>query len=83
MFMNKSNIDKILAIGLEGLFWAGNKVGCSIFLWTLSLAFGGFTPCPTEGFISYILLDVQPISLDSQQSLAIQSHNLSTWTAIV
>ena len=30
-------------------------------------------------FIGYF----QPISLDSQQSLATQSHGLSTWTAIV
>jgi hypothetical protein len=27
---------------LEELFWAANKVGCSFFLWTLGLAFGGF-----------------------------------------
>jgi hypothetical protein len=32
-------------------------------------------PC----FIGYF----QPISLDSQQSLAIQSHGLSSWMAIV
>jgi hypothetical protein len=24
--------DKILAVRLEGLFWAGNRVGCSFFL---------------------------------------------------
>ena len=31
----------------------------------------------------YFVGNFQPISLDSQQSLAIQSHSLSTWTAIV
>ena len=29
LIIKKSIIDKILAIGLEGLFWARNKVGCS------------------------------------------------------
>jgi hypothetical protein len=29
-FINeKSIIDKILAFGMEGLYWARNKVGCS------------------------------------------------------
>ena len=27
--LNKSIIDKILAVRLEGLFWTRNKVGCS------------------------------------------------------
>jgi hypothetical protein len=52
-------------------------------LW--GFAFESFTLCPTEGSDSYILLAMylQPISLDSQQRLAIQSHGFSTWTAIV
>jgi hypothetical protein len=60
-------------------------MGCFFFLWTLGLAFENFTLCPTKGSNSYILLAIyfQPISLDSQQSLAIQSHGLSTWTAMV
>jgi hypothetical protein len=54
-------------------------------VWNLGLAFGGFTLCPTEGYNSYILLAIyfQPISLESPQTLAIQSHGLSIWTAIV
>jgi hypothetical protein len=28
---------------IGGLFWTWNKVGCSFFIWTLSLTFGGFT----------------------------------------
>jgi hypothetical protein len=74
-----------LIVRSEGLVWARNKVGCSFFLWTLDLTFGGFTIlCLGEGSNSYILLAMyfQPICLDSQQSLAIQSHSLSTWTAI-
>jgi hypothetical protein len=39
---------KILTARMEGMFWAGKKVGCSFLLWTLGLAFGGFTLCPTE-----------------------------------
>jgi hypothetical protein len=54
--IKKSNFDKILAVRLEGLFWAMNKVGCSFFLWTLGLAFEGFTLCSAEGSNSYILL---------------------------
>jgi hypothetical protein len=51
----------------------------------LSLAFENFTLCPAKGSNSYILLAsyFQPISLECQQSLAIQSHGLSTWTAKV
>jgi hypothetical protein len=43
------------------------------------------TICLTGGSNSYIILAMhfQPISLKSQQSLAIQSHGLSTWTTIV
>jgi hypothetical protein len=53
-------------------------------VWTSGLAFGGFTLCPAEGSTYYILLAIyfQLISLDSQQSLATQSHGLSTWMAI-
>ena len=45
----------------------------------------GLTLCPAEGSTYYILLAMyfQPISLVSKQSLATQSHGLSTWTAIV
>ena len=42
-FIKRSKTDKILAVGLKGLFWAGNVVGCSFFHWTLGLAFVGFT----------------------------------------
>jgi hypothetical protein len=41
--LKKPNVDKILAVRLEGLFWTRNKEGWSFFLWTLGLAFGGFT----------------------------------------
>jgi hypothetical protein len=76
--------DKILTVRLEGLFWVGNKMGCSFFLWTLALAFGGFTLCLAKGSNSYYFIGYfQLISLDSQQSLAIQFHGLTTWTAIV
>jgi hypothetical protein len=34
-------------------------------------------------YFLYFMSCFQPIPLDSQQSLAIQSHGLSTWTAIV
>jgi hypothetical protein len=55
-----------------------------LWIWTLGLAFGGFTLCVAEGSTYYILLAIfQLISLDSQQSLATQSHGLSTWTATV
>jgi hypothetical protein len=40
--------DKTLGVRLEGLFWAGNKVECSFFLWTLGLAFEGFTLWPSK-----------------------------------
>jgi hypothetical protein len=60
------------------------RSGMLLRVWTLGLAFGGFTLCPAEGSKYYILLDYfQPISLDSQQSLATQSHNLSTSMVIV
>jgi hypothetical protein len=72
----KSIIDKIMAVRLEGLFWARNKVGMLLWVWTLSLAFGSFTLCPTECSNSQISLAMyfQPVSLDSQQSLVTQSH---------
>jgi hypothetical protein len=41
---------------LEGLFWVGNKVGCSFFMewvWTL-----GFTLDPAKGFNSNISLAI-------------------------
>jgi hypothetical protein len=40
----KSKNDKILAVRLEGMFWAGNKVDCSFFMWTLGLAFWRLRP---------------------------------------
>jgi hypothetical protein len=48
----------ILVDRLEGLFWAKNKAGYSFFLWTLGLAFGGFTLCPAKGSNSYIRLTI-------------------------
>jgi hypothetical protein len=33
--------------------------------------------------IIFLTIYLQPISLDSHQSLATQSHNLLTWTATV
>jgi hypothetical protein len=36
-FIKVKKNDKILAVRVEGLFWAGNKVGRSFFLWTLEL----------------------------------------------
>jgi hypothetical protein len=45
-----------MARRLEGWFRPRNKVKCSFFLWTLSLAFGGFTLNPVEGSNSQILL---------------------------
>jgi hypothetical protein len=53
-----SKTDKFLVIILERLFWAGNREGCSLFLWTLGLAFGGFTLYPAEGSNSYALLAI-------------------------
>jgi hypothetical protein len=81
-----------------------------LWVWTLSLAFGGFTLWPSKlrgrgrlwpkvwtldlalsgstlnsakgsTYLLYFVGYFQPISLDSQQSLATQSHSL--WTAIV
>jgi hypothetical protein len=71
-------MEKILAVRSKGLFWAGNEMGRSFFLWTLGWAFGSFT-------LYSILWKLHTIlnSLDSQQSLTIQSHGLSTWTAVV
>jgi hypothetical protein len=40
--------NKILADRLEGMFWVGNKVWCSFFLWTLGLAFEGFASWPSK-----------------------------------
>jgi hypothetical protein len=46
-FLQKlKKFDKILVVRLEGRFWVGNQVGCSSFVWTLSLAFRGFTLWP-------------------------------------
>jgi hypothetical protein len=80
-FFIKIKTNKIVAIRLEGLFRAGNKMGCSLLsldfegftlwpsksqdrgrswprVWTLGLAFRGFTLCPAEGLNSYILLAI-------------------------
>ena len=82
-FSLKKHIDKILAVRLEGLFWARNKVGCSfgfgLWAWPLEASHYARPRLQFLYFIDYF----QPISLDSQQSLATQSHGLSTWTAIV
>jgi hypothetical protein len=111
--LKKLTIDKILAVRLQGSFWARNKVGCSFGfglwawpleaslygclgreavgvhgqrfrLWTWPLQASHYAR-PKAPFTIMILLAIylQPISLDSQQSLATQSHGLSTWTAIV
>jgi hypothetical protein len=75
----ESIIDKILAVRLDGLYWASHKVGCSfgLGLWRLH----SMPDCWLQWlyFIGYF----QPISLDSQQSLATQSHGLLTSMAIV
>jgi hypothetical protein len=78
-FIKISIIDQILAVRLEGLFWARNKVACSFEfgLWRLHTTPG--RRLRLLYFIGYFKL----IYLDSQQSLATQSHGLSTWTAIV
>jgi hypothetical protein len=54
--IKKPIIGKILAVKLEGLSWARNKVGCSFGfgLWTLDLTFGGLTLCPAKGSNSSI-----------------------------
>jgi hypothetical protein len=57
-FIKNKKTDKILAARLEGLFWEGTNMGCLFFFWTLGLAFGGFTLCPTKGSNSYILLAI-------------------------
>jgi hypothetical protein len=85
LLIKKSIIDKILAVRSKRLFWTRNKVGYSFGFGLWALAFGDFTLCPAEGSTYYIWLAMyfQPITLDSQQSLATQSHGLSTWTALV
>jgi hypothetical protein len=70
---------KILAVRW-GVFWARNKMGCSFYfrfglgLWRLHIVIGRRLK------FQYLIGYFQPISLDSQQSLTIQSHSLSTWT---
>ena len=49
--------------------------------WTLEASHYAQPKAPTTTFDWLYIF--QPISLDSQQSLATQSHGLSTWTAIV
>ena len=46
LIKKKKEINKILAVRLEGLFWTGNKLGCSFrrWVWTLGFAFRSFTP---------------------------------------
>jgi hypothetical protein len=85
--LKKIEIDKILVVRLKGLFWIWNKMRCSgemIWVWTLDLTFKSFTLCPAKGFNTCVLLTTlfQPNSLNSRQTLAIQSHGLSTWTTI-
>jgi hypothetical protein len=59
LFIKKSIIDKILAIRLEGLFWAWNKVGCSFGfeLWAWHLE-ASWILCPAEGSNYYTLLAI-------------------------
>jgi hypothetical protein len=87
MFLSKKQrTAKILAVRLEGLFWARSKVGCSflrfgfgLWTWLLEASHCAWLKAPILIFCRLF----QPISLDSQQSLAIQSHGLSTWTTIM
>ena len=61
-----------------------NRSWTNGMVWTLGLAFGGFTLCSAKGSNSYILIGYfKPITLDSQQSLAIHFHGLLTCMAIV
>jgi hypothetical protein len=53
-FIKKSTVDKILGVRLEGYFEQGIK-WVIIWVWTLGLAFGGFTLCPAEGSTYCIL----------------------------
>jgi hypothetical protein len=111
-FIKTSITDKILAVRLEGLFWArsvwdvplglafglglcklhtmavqverpwefmakGLDFGLGLGLWRLHTMPGWRIP------LLYLIGYFQLIYLDSQQSLATQSHGLSTWTAIV
>jgi hypothetical protein len=111
-FHQKSITHKILAVRLEGLFWARNEVGCSfgfgLWAWPLDTshygrpsrdAIGlsgqrfGLWAWPLEAWhyarpkapltMFYWLCIFSSFLLISQQSLATQSHNLSTWTAIM
>jgi len=53
---------------IGGVVWVGGKVGCSFFLWTLGLAFGGFTLCLPEDFNSYFFIGyVQLVSFNKVQ----------------
>jgi hypothetical protein len=86
-FMKKPYTNKILGVRLEGLFWAGIKWDVAdkwygFGLWGLGLWMLHTMPARRLQFL-YIFGYFQPIYLDSQQSLAIQSHVFSTWTAIV
>jgi hypothetical protein len=82
--LKKTKTDKILADRLEGLFWADFKwdAPSSFGLWAWSLEASHYA-WPKGPIPIYIIDYFQPISLDAQQNLAIQSHGLSTWTTIV
>jgi hypothetical protein len=86
-FIKKSIINKILAIRLEGLFWARNKVGCSfgfgLWAWPLETSHYARPKAPLTILVLAGYFSAHFFNLDSQQSLATQSHGLSTWMAIV
>jgi hypothetical protein len=46
---NNHKLTRCWPLTWRGCFVQGNKVGCSFFLWTLGLDFGGFTLCNAEG----------------------------------
>jgi hypothetical protein len=68
----------LLAVRLEGLFWVENKVGCPFFLmygfglWAWPLEALHYAMLKSPNHVLYRLFSAH--FLDSQQSLAIQSH---------
>jgi hypothetical protein len=83
---NNKKTNKILDVRLEGLFWAGYKVGCSFFLfglWAWPLEASHYVIPNQRLQFLYFIGYFQPISLDSQHILVIQSHNLVSWMVIV
>ena len=83
VFSTTSRLQCREALRLERLFWTRNKVGCSfgfgLWAWPLEASHFAAQRLHFLYFIGYFQL----ISLDSQQTLATQSHGLSTWMAKV